>query len=96
MHNHSNGNELRILMEMKLICLRIVEHQDSLRNRDKQQLGNGPLTSLACTFYFPISDHVMFPREFSFCFFISYAYIRHYTQIIQTLRVNLRTMVCRD
>ena len=43
MHNHSNGNELRILMQIKLISLTIVEHQDSLRNRDKQQLGNGPL-----------------------------------------------------
>ena len=42
MHNHSNGNELRILMQIKLISLTIVEHQDSLRNRDKQQLGNGP------------------------------------------------------
>ena len=29
----------------------------------------------ACTFRFSISDHVMFPREFSFCFFISYSYI---------------------
>ena len=26
-------------------------------------------TSLACTFCFPISDHVMFPTEFSFLFF---------------------------
>ena len=43
MHNHSNGNKLRILMQIKLISLTIVEHQDSLRNRDKQQLGNGPL-----------------------------------------------------
>ena len=43
MHNHSNGNELRILMQIKLISLTIAEHQDSLRNRDKQQLGNGPL-----------------------------------------------------
>ena len=42
-HNHSNGNELRILMQIKLISLTIVEHQDSLRNRGKQQLGNGPL-----------------------------------------------------
>ena len=32
-------------------------------------------TSLACTFCFPISDHVMFPREFSFWFYISYACI---------------------
>ena len=43
MHNHSNGNELRILMQIKTISLTIVEHQDSLRNRDKQQLRNGPL-----------------------------------------------------
>ena len=43
-HNHSNGNELRILMQIKLISLTIAEHQDSLRNRDKQQLGNGPFT----------------------------------------------------
>ena len=35
----------------------------------------GQLTSLACTFCFPISDNVMFSREFSFCVFISYAYI---------------------
>ena len=42
MHNHSNGNELRILMQIKLISLTIVEHKDSRRNRDKQQLGNGP------------------------------------------------------
>ena len=42
MHNHSNVNELRILMQIKLISLLIVELQDSLRNRDKQQLGNGP------------------------------------------------------
>ena len=41
MHNHLNGNELRILMQMKLISLTIVEHKDSLRNRDKQQLENG-------------------------------------------------------
>ena len=34
MHNHSNVNELRILMQIKLISLSIVEHQDSLRNRD--------------------------------------------------------------
>ena len=33
-------------MHIKLISLTIVEHQDSLRNRDKQKLGNGPL-------YFP-------------------------------------------
>ena len=43
MHNHSNGNELRILIQIKLISLKTVEHQDSLRNQDKQQLGNGPL-----------------------------------------------------
>ena len=46
MHNHSNGNELRIVMQIKLISLTIVEHQDTLRNRDKQQLGNGPLKGL--------------------------------------------------
>ena len=46
MHNHSNGNELRILMQIKLISLTIVEHQDSLQNRDKQQLGNDPLVLL--------------------------------------------------
>ena len=33
------------------------------------------LTSLACTFCFLISDQVMFSREFSFCFLISYSYI---------------------
>ena len=44
-HNHSNGNELRILMQIKPISLKIVEHQDSFRNRDKQQLGNGPLVT---------------------------------------------------
>ena len=32
------------------------------------------LTSLASTFCFPISDHVMFSREFSFCFLMSYLY----------------------
>ena len=32
-------------------------------------------TFLACTFCFPTSDHVMFSWEFSFCLFISYAYI---------------------
>lgn len=41
MHNHLNGNELRILMQMKLISLTIVEHKDSLRNQNKQQLENG-------------------------------------------------------
>ena len=30
MHNHSNGNELRSLMQIKLISLTIVEHLDSL------------------------------------------------------------------
>ena len=48
MHNYSNGNELRILMQIKLISLTIVEHQDSLRNRDKQQLGNGRLSMCVC------------------------------------------------
>ena len=33
------------------------------------------LTYLTCTFCFPISDHVMFSREFAFCFFVSYSYI---------------------
>ena len=46
MHNHSNVNELRILMQIKFISLTIVENQDSLRNRDKEQLGNGPLIVL--------------------------------------------------
>ena len=41
LHTHSDGNEYRILMQ--IISLTIVEHQDSLRNRDKQQLGNGQL-----------------------------------------------------
>ena len=43
MHNHSNENEFCILMQIELISLTILEHQDSLRNRDKQQLGNGLL-----------------------------------------------------
>ena len=43
MHNHSNGNELRIVIQIKLISLTIVEHQDSLWNRDKRQLWNGLL-----------------------------------------------------
>ena len=51
MHNHSNGNELRILMQIKLISLTIVEHQDSLRNGGKQQLGNG-LFVCHCTVLF--------------------------------------------
>ena len=33
------------------------------------------MTFLACTFCFPISDHVMPSWEFSFCFFINYAHI---------------------
>ena len=33
---------LHILMQIKLISLTIVEHQDSLRNRDYQELGKGP------------------------------------------------------
>ena len=33
--------------EFKLMSLTIVEHQDSLRNRDIQQLGNGPLSCLS-------------------------------------------------
>ena len=44
MHNHSNGNELRILMQIKRISFSVVERQDSLRNQDKQQLGNGLMT----------------------------------------------------
>ena len=50
MHIHSNGIELRILMQIKLISLTIIEHQDSLRNRDKQQLGNGPFMAHAGLF----------------------------------------------
>ena len=47
-HNLSTGNdELRILMQIKLNYLTIVEHQDSLRNRHKQQLGNGPVRTFA-------------------------------------------------
>ena len=30
----------------------------------------------ACTIRFPISDHVIFSWEFSFCLFTTYAYIR--------------------
>ena len=41
MHKHSNGNDLRILMQIKAISLTIVELQDSLRNRDQQQLAKG-------------------------------------------------------
>ena len=33
-------------MQIKLISLTIVEHQDSLRNQDKQQLRNGPFEPL--------------------------------------------------
>ena len=33
-------------MQIKLISLTIAEHQDSLQNRDKQQLGNGLLHTL--------------------------------------------------
>ena len=32
-------------------------------------------TSLACTFCFPFSDQVKFPRKFLFSFYISYVYI---------------------
>ena len=32
-------------MQIKLISLTIVEHQDALKNRDKQQLGNGPFVT---------------------------------------------------
>ena len=45
-HNHSNGNKLRILMQIKLISLTIVERQDSLQNRGKQQLGYGLFCSV--------------------------------------------------
>ena len=41
MHNHSNGNVLLILMQIKLISILIVEHQYSLRNKDKHPLGIG-------------------------------------------------------
>ena len=53
MHNHSNENDLPILMQIKLVSLTILEHQDSLRNRDKQQLGNGPF----------FLEHEAAPRE---------------------------------
>ena len=46
-----------------------------LMNNKRISSSNDQWTSLACTFCFPISDHVMPSREFSFCFFISYAYI---------------------
>ena len=39
-------HELRILMQIKLISLTIVERQDSLQNRGKQQLGNGLFCSV--------------------------------------------------
>ena len=42
MHNHSNGNEVYFYAN-QTIFLTTVEHQDSLRNRDKQKLGIGPL-----------------------------------------------------
>ena len=50
MHKYSNRNELRILMSIKLIFLSIVEHQDSLQNQDRQQLGNGRLYIAALLF----------------------------------------------
>ena len=45
-----------IQMEMScvFISLSIVEHQDSLRNRDKQQLGNGPLANCFGLHYFTL------------------------------------------
>ena len=49
-------NELRILMQIKTISLTIVKHQDSLRNRGKQQLRNGPLT--------PNNTSIIFTRRF--------------------------------
>ena len=46
MHNRSNGNELRILIQIQLISLIIVEHRESLRNRDKQKFGKCPIRKL--------------------------------------------------
>ena len=40
MQNHSNRNELGVLMQIKVFSLSILEHQGSLRDQDKQQLGN--------------------------------------------------------
>ena len=35
MHNHSNGNELHILMQIKLISLTIVEHKTHLETETR-------------------------------------------------------------
>ena len=75
----SNGNELRILMQIKLISLSIVEHQDSLRNRDKQQLGNGLFfinSEYRCRWFSRDVIAAILVNEnkkkilFSFCFFV--------------------------
>ena len=42
---------------------------------DKYQASLKPWYFLACTFCFPISDHVMHSWEFAFCFCHNYAYI---------------------
>ena len=44
-------------------------------------------TFLACTFCFPISDHVMFSWEFCFSFFTSYANM--YTSIRRHLKETI-------
>ena len=56
-------------------CIPIPEYGQSNAPLNKVPFHCFEWTYLACTFCFPISDHVMFPREFSFCFYISYAYI---------------------
>ena len=53
--------------------------------------------SYLCTFCFPISDHVMPWWEFSFCFFISYAYIctcirRHLKETIPSSSITWSEM----
>ena len=50
MHNHSNGNEYCILMQIKLIFLTTVEHQLRHLETEKQQLGNGPLNGIKGSF----------------------------------------------
>ena len=50
-------------MQIKLISLTIVEHQDSLRNRDKQQLGNGPLVVSIRLDWKEHETEGQFPRE---------------------------------
>ena len=37
------GRDMLCPRKLFFISLSIVEHKDSLRNRDKQQLGNGPI-----------------------------------------------------